>query len=774
MTLDQKLQQLTGSTPEILPELPACYGARHVSGIKALAIPTFRITNGPVGVGQNDCISTSVKAAMDGGKEPVWRPYTDPTSAQATALPSAMAVAASFDPRVAAAFGGVIAREMNNLALHVFEAPGMNLARLPIGGRNFEYYGEDPYLAGTMAVAEIKAVQSKGLIGMAKHFVANEQETNRMTIQETVDEQTLRELYLIPFEMSVKDGHVAAIMCSYNFLNGLQACDNKPMLTQVLRDDWKFSGYVQSDFFAMKTTEASLAAGTDHEMPTPLHWTPVKIRAALKAGTITQTEIDTALERRYTQMFKAGIFDRPLVQTPIDFVTNGKIAREIGASGAVLLQNNGALPIAATAKTIVLVGKASQPYAQQAITGGSILGKWIGAGGGSSDVVPHYAVSPIEGLRGGLPESATVKLVLVDDDNATATIDGKSVPFDQALVIIAKADSIVIMAGTNSEEGADRATFATADGQKLAALASAGMSLDWYVAKPSKIATVNPADNQAKLSGTTAMIKAILSANSTTAAKMAQKTVLVLKDNASIAMDPALVGAQGPAILEVWFPGQEDGNITADLLLGKVNPSGRLPVTFPIAGKTFLDAVTAQQYPGVPSGSKQTVIYSEKLAIGYRWYDANVSGSCAVTAASNPCVAFPFGHGLSYSRFTATKPRLSPEAKSGGYRVSATVKNSSQNAGRQVMQVYLSLPPSADALGAPQPPKRLIGFQHIDLAPGASKAVEITIDPAGSNHPLSVWNAAIKAWVIPKGRFTVWAGNSASPGDLVKAGTFQR
>jgi beta-glucosidase len=480
MTIEQKLQQLTGDIPSVLPELPHCFGGRHVTGIPALAIPTFRITNGPVGVGQNDCISRAAYEAIPAGGDRSISPYTHPSSAHATALPSAMAVAASFDPGTAAQFGEVIGTEMRNLALHVFEAPGVNLARLPILGRNFEYFGEDPFLSGTMAVAETRAVQSHGLIAMAKHFVANEQETNRMTIRETIDEQTLRELYLLPFEMAVKDGHVASIMCSYNYVNGLQACENKPLLTDVLRGEWGFTGYVQSDFFAMKSTVPTLAAGMDHEMPTPVQWTADKIRAALSSGALNVKQIDTALERRYTQTFKAGIFDRPLEQTPIDFAAGARKAHDIGARSAVLLQNNGALPLAPGARTILLVGKQTQVYAQQAIAGGSILGKHMGAGGGSSDVVPENTVAPVDGLRSAIAAAGggTVKLVLVDDANASATIDGAPVSFTAALDAMAAADAVVVMAGTNAEEGADRATVTDESGHGVAARAAAGPSLD--------------------------------------------------------------------------------------------------------------------------------------------------------------------------------------------------------------------------------------------------------------------------------------------------------
>lgn len=197
MSIPQKMQQLTGSTPEILPELPQCFGGRHISGIASLEIPTFRITNGPVGVGQNDCVDAQLITKTGTATKAAGLAYTHPSSAKATALPSAMGIAASFDPDVARTYGGIIANEMHSLGLHVFEAPGVNMARLPILGRNFEYFGEDPYLSGIMAVAETKAVQSKGLIAMLKHFVANEQETNRMFIQEAVDQQTLREIYLL-------------------------------------------------------------------------------------------------------------------------------------------------------------------------------------------------------------------------------------------------------------------------------------------------------------------------------------------------------------------------------------------------------------------------------------------------------------------------------------------------------------------------------------------------------------------------------------------------
>ncbi|MGB0317935.1 MAG: glycoside hydrolase family 3 protein, partial [Pseudomonadales bacterium] len=416
LSLSQKFQQLVGNAPEIVPELPDCLGGRHVRGIEALGLPTLRITNGPVGIGQNDCVD----AALLTPTMPRIVPYTHPSSAKATALPSAMAIAATFDPEAADRFGQVIAAEAKALALHVCEAPGVNLARIPVLGRNFEYFGEDPFLTGTQAVAQIRRIQGEGIIAMAKHFAANEQETNRFNLSQTVEEGVLRELYLLPFEMAVKDGEVASLMCSYNDLNGLQACENPWLLTEVLRNDWGFKGYVQSDFFAVKSTAASMKAGLDHLMPMPLQWAPDKLAAALEAGTLAEADLDQALQRRYTQQFRLGVDQRPVVQRPLDVEGGGRVARDLGAAGAVLLQNNGALPLPESVKSLVLIGKESQVYAQQAVAGGVVVGKPMGAGGGSSDVVPHYTVSPLSGLEGALEGfglGGRVSLFLIDDAN---------------------------------------------------------------------------------------------------------------------------------------------------------------------------------------------------------------------------------------------------------------------------------------------------------------------------------------------------------------------
>ncbi|KMZ11515.1 Beta-glucosidase [Candidatus Burkholderia humilis] len=362
MSLAQKIQQLSGN----IDDTPFCArGVRHVAGIAALEIPLFRITNGPVGIGGNDC------------------------SDKATAFPSSIGLAASFDPTVANGAGTVMATKANNLGYQEIEGPGMNLARNPEGGRNFEYLGEDPFLAGTIAVAEIKGIQRKNIIAMAKHFVANEQETHRTTIREVIDDRVLRELYLLPFEMSVKDGKVASMMCSYNWVNGHSMCGNQPLLSGVLRSEWGFGGFVQSDFGANYTTVDTMKAGMDLTMNTPGQWSATKLQAALTAGTLTEKDIDAALTCRYTQMFTFGVFDHPLQTSPIDVDAGAAMARQVGEQGAVLLKNSGATPLlpinAKSIRSIALIGRS--PLIDLAYSGG-----------GSSKVNPLVKVPPAQGI----------------------------------------------------------------------------------------------------------------------------------------------------------------------------------------------------------------------------------------------------------------------------------------------------------------------------------------------------------------------------------------
>jgi beta-glucosidase len=537
LSFSQKVQQLHGFRSAI-PELPECGSSgRHVPGIPALQIPTFRITNGPVGLGGGDCSPQ------------------DP----ATALPVALGLAAGFDPNLAHLYGDLMGREARMLGLHELESPGIDMARMGQGGRNFEYFGEDPVLAGVMATSEVRAVQANGVIGMTKHYVLNDQEQNRNTVSVIVDDRTLHQLYLLPFEMAVKDGEVGSVMCSYNKIAGTYSCENPYTLNTVLRDQWGFTGYVQSDFGAVHSAAPGMNAGMDFEMPSGTWYTEANISAALLNGTLAQSTVDRALKRRYEQMFKFGIFDRPVTRTPIDpntAMANGAVARSIGEQTAVLLKNKGnLLPLAKSVRSIVIIGQAT--YANAAVAGG----------GGSSRVLPTYTVTPLAGIQNVLQQlgsSASVKLVIALNDgsnNAAAAAEASA------------ADVAIVMAGVVTTEGRDRVSLSLPDNQD-------------------------------------ALISAVAAAN--------PRTVVVLKDG-----DPVLMPwiEQVPAVLEAWNPGQEDGNVVARLLFGLANPSGKLPVTYPRLA-TDTPTNTAERYPGTLENGIPTVRYSEGLALGYRWYDS--------------------------------------------------------------------------------------------------------------------------------------------------------
>jgi len=554
MTLEQKIAQLHGAMNTIdiysLPSLEQINAMsaeeqdqlmaqlqvqRHVTGIDELGIPRFRITNGPVGVGMGD-----------GHPSPA-----------ATALPMTIALAAGFDPDLARQYGDVIGSETATLGQHVLEGPGVCLHRTPIAGRNFEYFSEDPYLSGVMGVEVAKAIQAHGVIAMGKHYVVNDQEVERFRVNVEVDEHVLRELYLLPFEMLVKDAEIGAIMSAYNRIRGTYATENRHTLTDILRTEWGFQGYVQSDFWSCRSCAASLTAGMDHEMPDSKWLNEANVTSALKDTSLEIETVDRALVRRFTQMFRFGQFERPYAPGVIDADAHGAIARSIGGQVAVLLKNDtGLLPLDSGAVgSIVLIGQST--FVDEACNGG----------GGSSKVTPLYTVSPLQGLRnvlGSLGSTASVSTVTVADDLAN---------LPDALAAAAASDVVVIMAGCVASEGAD--------------------APDAHL----------PHDQDR-------MIAALLAAN--------PRSVVVLKDSTPVLM-PWI--AEASSVLEAWNQGSEDGHVVADLLFGVVNPSGKVPTTYAARADDLLYAGRPERYPGVDEGEGfPTIRYSEGLQMGYRWF----------------------------------------------------------------------------------------------------------------------------------------------------------
>ncbi|MDK6233591.1 beta-glucosidase [Aerococcus sanguinicola] len=635
---------------------------RHVKENEEFSIPRMRVTNGPVGVGMGDG-------------------YPSP---KATALPMTIGVAASFDPQLAYEYGDIIGSETRTLGQHVLEGPAVCLHRLPISGRNFEYFSEDPYLSGRMGVEVTKAIQNHDVIAMGKHFVLNDQEDERFRHSVEASDQVMRELYLLPFEMLVKDGKISSIMSSYNRIRGVYGTEYRETLTEILRHEWDFEGYVQSDFWSTRSAAPSLNAGLDLEMPDAKWFNEDNIKAALEDQSLEEKTIDRALIRRFTQMFRFNQFDWEYNPGEIDAKGHGERARKIGQASAVLLKNDKKLlPVEpADYDHILLVGQ--EKFAGQACNGG----------GGSSKVEPIYTVKPEDGLKDVLSDlgaKTELETVIVADNLSN---------IEEALAKAKEADLVIIMAGIVASEGFD-------------------------LAKPSL-------PNQQDI-----MVEQLLAVNS--------QSILVLKDSTPVLM-PWIDDAH--TVLETWNQGTEDGHVAADLIFGLANPSGKVPTTYAKREEDLLYYDHPERHPGVDEGDGYPVIrYSEGLEMGYRWYQAN---------DIEPL--FPFGYGLSYTDFEVTDvelKRTEDQAKDAAFEVTATVSNTGDRDGAEVVQVYLGIPQDQ------QPPKRLIAFQKVQLEAGHSKAISITIDPKASHHPLSVWDRGAHDFVIPNGDFTLYVGTSS-------------
>ena len=634
MTLAEKIASLHG--------IQDTNDYRTVPGIPRLGIPSLNITNGPAG-------------ATNGGPG---------HQGSATALPAPIALAATWDTSLANLYGTVIGTEAKALANGFLEGPDINICRVPQNGRTFEAYGEDPYLVGQMAANTIAGIQSQGIIAEAKHYAGNNQETNRATINDIIDERTLHEIYLPAFETSVQQGNAGAVMCAYNQVNGAYSCENDLLMNQILKGSWLFNGFTTSDFGAVHSTGPSALAGLDLEMPTGIYFSD-PLSAAVQSGQVPMSMIDNKLIRRLATMIRFGIFDNPPVNTPVPTQADGLIARRIAEAGMVLLKNDGGvLPLnAIQLHSIAVIG----PYASSAMTGG----------GGSSMVVPAYTVDPVPGIQARVGSS--VKVTLSTGSNIS-----------QAIAMAQSADVAIVMVGDSEAEGVDHAISLSGNQDQLVAA----------------VAAANP------------------------------HTVVVVKSGSAVLMPWV---SSVPAILEAWYPGEEDGNAVAAVLFGDVNPSGKLPVTFPV-NVGDLPANTPAQYPGVNGNAN----YSEGVFVGYRYFDAN-----KITPL------FPFGHGLSYTTFSYTNLQVYSFTcfVFACAQVQFDVTNTGRVAGSEVAQVYVGLPNNPVA----EPPLQLGAFQKVTLQPGQTAHIQVPLN----QNAFSYWDIVSHAWQPSPGPFTIFVGSSS-------------
>ncbi|NTX47148.1 beta-glucosidase [Burkholderia cepacia] len=684
LTNDEKLQLVHGTG---LPALDlggpfpadALNGASYIPGVPRLGIPAVSSADSAGGV--------NVK------------------NARVTALPAPVALAATWDPALAGTYGTRIALELRALGFAEGLGGGVNLAREPRNGRTFEYMGEDPVLAGTLSAARTQATQAQKVIATIKHFAFNDQETNRMTIDSVVDERTMREAELLAFEIGVKDGQPGNVMCSYNKLNGVYACENPYLLTTVLKNEWGFKGVVQSDWGATHSTVAAVQAGLDEEEPgaaddnnAPLgSFFNTKLRAALQAGSVSAARLNDMVQRKLRTLIRIGVMDAPPKPGgAIDEAAGNADALAIARQSAVLLKNAAAsgdaqpvLPLAAGAlKSVVVIG------------GHADAGVLSGGGSGAVPAIDGNAVTtcqqPADTLFGGCAtwyKSAPLAAIRAKAPNAAVSyLDGTDA--NAAASAAAQADVAIVFATQWQTEGLDLASLSLPD------------------------AKADPYNQQYDQN---ALIAAV-------AAKA--KRVIVVLENGSPVLMPWLANVHG--VLEAWYPGAQGGQAIADLLFGDANPSGRLPLTFP---KQEADL----PQPAIDPSRTQT-IYAEGLAYGYRWFDAK---------AIEPL--FPFGYGLSYTTYALSAMSARADA-AGNVTVGVTVTNTGARAGAQTVQIYAALPAS---LG--EPPKRLVGWTKVALQPGEARTVSVAV-PA---QRFAVWDANAHAWRIAAGSYGLSAAASS-------------
>ncbi|WP_053361409.1 glycoside hydrolase family 3 C-terminal domain-containing protein [Bacillus sp. FJAT-27251] len=647
----------------------------------------------------------------------------------ATGLPSTLAMAATFNRKLNNEAGRILGEETRAFAHHVMLGPGMNLVRHPYNGRNYEYFSEDPYLTGILATEQVKGIQAQGVQAQLKHLAGNEQETERWTMGVQVPSRAMNELYMLPFEMAAKDANPASVMCSFPDVNGTFACDSSELLQDALRKKWGFNGYVMSDRRAIHNTVSAIKAGTNVELDwAPQYYTQDKIRKALDSGQVTENDIDNLLRPRYIKMIEFGHMDKPFnkfMPEIVDSKANGTSARKMAEEGAVLLKNeNGFLPLDGKPKSIALIGV--EWFAGTA----KMSPRSIRIN--NETVVTPYTVTPQQGLENVIKELGyNTKVTYNDGRNPQA-----------AAKLASQSDIVLLMVGDTPAETIDRETLG------FPAIPLDKNQKNWVKQEP--------------------LIDAVLKAN-------AKNTAVILKTSGTVLM-PWL--DQVPAVLEAWFPGMEDGNAVANLLYGKVNPSGKLPMTFGANAREAAFA-TEKQYPGTRqntgktggpgpygNGSQQLIAqYTEGLQMGYRWYEAN-----------NVKPAFPFGFGLSYTTFKydglKVKRVRGNKGSLSGVDVTFTVTNTGDVAGKEAAQVYLTLPDEAG-----QPAKRLVNFEKVDLKPGESKTMTLRINQADSNHPFSYFipaepdnlaNWADGKWATADGKYRVHVGGSSADTPLVK------
>ncbi len=648
MTLDEKIQLVHGAGfPGLGETEPALVrsngGFGFVPGIERLGIPDLNLNDGTLGVVNN---------ARNGR--------------YSTALPSVLGLASSWDLQLAHEWGTALGREFADQGYNATLGAGVNITREARNGRNFEYFGEDPILAGNMVARWIQGIQSQKIIADIKHYAVNDQDTARSSVDAIIGERAMRETDLLIFEIGVKRGKPGMVMCSYNLVNGAHACQNDYLLNQVLKQEWGFQGFVISDWGATHSTVESALAGLDQEQPGGRYFSDA-LKRAVEAGEVPMSRLDDMVHRILRTEFAIGTVDEPQPTRSPDVFRGFEIAQRAAEASMVLLENaDGLLPLDSDGlKSIAVIG------------GHADVGVLSGGGSAQVDPAGGNAVrdsneNPTDISMTGRPKfhpSSPLMAIREAAPNAEVTFEAGTDP-DSAAAAAKSADVAIVFVLQPTSEGGDLASLTLPGGQ------------DELV---SRVAAANP------------------------------RTIVVVESGG-----PALMpwAERVGAILEAWYPGIRGGRALANLLFGRVNPSAKLAVTFPRSEADLPHPELRVPPGGIPSPIQAImnppppfpVRYDEGLKVGYKWFDAE-----------NIEPLFPFGLGMSYTSYA-----YSDLGVTGGssLEVSFTVQNTGKRAGMEIAQVYLSFPE-----GAGEPPKRLIGWEKVALDPGESKMVSLTVDP---------------------------------------------
>lgn len=679
MSLDEKLDLLHGNgMPGVanwhmpLTEL-GNGGAGSVVGVPRLGIPPIVMSDAAYGV----------RSSGANGR-------------YSTALPSDLALASSWDPELACAYGGLIGRELRAQGFNMTLGGGVDLTRDPRNGRTFEYAGEDPLLAGTIVGNLMKCEQGQHVIGDVKHYALNDQETGRNIVNAIISKRAMQESDLLAFHLAIDIAHPGAVMCSYNRVNGVYACENPYILRDTLKRDWGFKGFVLSDWGGTHSTVPAISAGLDQEQPMAEYFGP-KLKQAVESGKVPMKQIDDSARRVLYAEFASGIVDHPVEKSVVDVRAGFDIAQRMEEYSIVLLKNQNAilplnsknvhriLEIGGHADVGMLSGGGS---AQVDPPGGNAI---MPPGQGGTRWQEHiwFPTSPLKALRAAMPQ-AQVDYYSGKDLSTAASLAGK-------------ADVVIVFAYQWESEGMDLPNLSLPDGQ------------DQLI---ERVAEANP------------------------------KTIVVLETGTAVKM-PWLDKVQG--VVEAWYAGSSGHKALANVLVGKVNPSAKLPMTFPLSEADLPRATIpplAPQDAGQGTGavndethvaSRYSVNYSEGAEVGYKWYEAQ-----------HKRVLFPFGFGLSYTTYAYSGLKI--EDENDGPAVSFTVTNTGSRSGSEIAQVYASIPKEAG-----EPYRRLVGWKRVDLNPGESKTVSVPIDP----QILAIYDDGKGGWDLLPGSYRVFVGPSS-------------